>query len=111
MSDTSEAKASESTFDYLRNLDSPEPSADERAATLMNIELNRKRMIEAAEEVDVGNGVYLTIRDDEVLVRVTVVDPHLHTHQLLGEVGYAAIEAGKELDPHRPFRDLSEPVN
>ncbi|MDE2924391.1 MAG: hypothetical protein OYL92_03635 [Acidobacteriota bacterium] len=103
--------AVESTFDYLRDLDIPEPSAEEWAAKLVNIELNRKRMIEAAEEVDVGSGIYLTIRDEEVLVRVTVVHPHLHTHQLLGEIGYAAIEAGKELDPHRPFRDLSEPVN
>lgn len=106
-----ETPVTESSFKYLDSIDFPEPSAEEWAAKLVNIELNRRRMLDAAEEVDVGNGVSLTVRRDEVVVRVTLVNPNLHTHQLLGEIGCAVMEAAQELDPHRPFRDISEPVN
>ena len=111
MRNTSEARSSESTFDYLKNLDIPEPSADERAATLINITLNRLRMLERAEEIDVGCGIHLTVRPDEVRMRVEAINTNLHTHQLLGEIAYWIVQAAEEIDPDRPFRDTREWVN
>lgn len=111
MSNTSEAKPTEHTYQHLKTANIPEPPVGEQVARLLNITMRQLAEFERAREVDVGNGVYLTILDEEVRVRLTLVDPDLHTHTLLGEIGCAVIEAGKELDPHRPFRDLSEPVN
>ena len=111
MSTTSEAKSSESTFEYLKDLDIPEPSAEEWAAKLANIELNRQRMLEAAAEVDFGQGVHLKVRPGEVRVRVEAIDTNIHPHTLLGEIAYWIVEAAKELDPDRPFRDTREWVN
>ncbi|MCY3970642.1 MAG: hypothetical protein OXG74_11965 [Acidobacteria bacterium] len=103
--------AAESTFDYLRDLDIPEPSAEGWAAKLVNIELNRVRMIEAAEEIHVGHGVHLTVRSGEVRVRVEALDTDIDTHQLLGEIAYWIIDAAKHIDPDRPFRETREWVN
>ena len=88
-----------------------EPSVEERAATLANITLRWMRDRESAAETRIGRGIHVTVRDNEVRVRVGFMDTTAKTPTLLAEAATAMFHVVRDMDPDHTFRDTQEPLN